>query len=1275
MKVFENYDDYLNGFCSDDEYTNQIALLQLSVRNYLLNILEFDNMSFETLPTGFFDLIEKASRKYNFSKADQDNLTHIIDDFENAFRAITKNINEKIVRENKVMPVSKAKEINSASINWLSQKPGETVRQKLSNGYKILAVNRYSSLDTSENRVFKALVLILEEYLANKIEKMPCENVTCQEKELYEDILKFTRLDVINEIGRWQNVAPNNTLLSHKHYKKVWKTWNNLYELDDITMADSGNISERIAFVFFIKMASLMMSSVRFAQDLVEFEYFNFESNIKKPLKFVICDNEKNVTISLKELKVNWRESSKGYYAIAQTKEYGKIMLYQSNFLKEDSFNIDCDIINFELRENPKNIAEYVAISIKEVSGFEEKNQKSQMIEGEISLDLNKISLKIGQNQLELEFDGINLKSKYLSTNITNENFDDTCLNFVKYILKEKFVENKKINYKVKKGELAIVDIFNVRPKMRIDGNKSTLSKNLIGFIEKGNYISIGNSKVIQKRDDIEVISFPKIYNHDEFDKSFYLIEDIKKEVDVNKFVYILPDIFNDFQNMEIHKNVKLNFRNALSVPKSISQVYAWQFSKSSYFKNDFIINNFVVVANEVNGKLYFTLLQGKYDEKLSERAPETQGILWERHPTERYYDKELEIIQQKQYEQSDCPDSRWLTDVLGINNTEEIAIDFGEKWFNSILINKNTYDIDKAFYEFTKSKSKIIGNEEVHLIVASKNLISRKSKYSKEKTTKGCQKYLEIQENIDFPIWIDYIPSLSIKQIYGKFEIMKNQKIEPKLGKIQKLIVENEFTLVKGLEKYEFPLIIGDNTTTPQYQAILKSSVFPLKEDVVCKLEMNYEYGAENAYNLIFKPINNARFTQVEAKWDKIKRYSYQINDLPFPTFPKNKTFEEFQRYPKRNSNETSDLVEWVNNILDKIGKNEHIEIDLKYANFRTARSGKRMCEINIPNYGLTRIIQPENMESIENKIIYAKMEQNIHNPDEFFAKYIKLNYNQYDDIHLLHLQKSLFAFYTMFFNQRKLIDFPTNFKSDVEKGVYKLFEAYKNAKKEENKFFYFNLLSIMGANYSNLICDLAIRELESAGDHKTRIIAINIGNLETEKQKELFYKICDKYKSKESDLVRILANVLWKNEKLIFNINNKVIIHYFLKSLNFLNNEIINLTKNDFNNKSNMRNITAYLEFVLAVFRLRELGDSEINQELSMNKKNIRGLYKNLETLADYLVKNKDDEIRTFVQISVKRSEQYKNIPDLLYALLIYVSGRNADEEIIISGVDENE
>ena len=123
-----------------------------------------------------------------------------------------------------------------------------------------------------------------------------------------------------------------------------------------------------------------------------------------------------------------------------------------------------------------------------------------------------------------------------------------------------------------------------------------------------------------------------------------------------------------------------------------------------------------------------------------------------------------------------------------------------------------------------------------------------------------------------DIPLWRDQIPELSIKVMkdgrYQRFHLVsRGTTVKPIRGLSIPIPVDEDFTLPAGKPFYQFPLFQGENADELGFSARLDSPAFPLKENVVCKLNLTFEYGADEPYKLVFSPLNRS-FPAVRATW-----------------------------------------------------------------------------------------------------------------------------------------------------------------------------------------------------------------------------------------------------------------------------------------------------------------------------------------------------------------------------------------------------------------------
>ncbi|MEY8386820.1 DUF2357 domain-containing protein [Oscillospiraceae bacterium 38-13] len=189
------------------------------------------------------------------------------------FRLIAQHMREKIQRENVKLPVHKVREVSGSGMVWLSRYPGDTVRQKLNSAKGMLAVQRRMSLDTGENRLFLAFLRELADLLALKLEARPDP----EEEDYLGQILAFLRREDLGEIRRWENLPPNNTLLSDPQYRKIWSGWNALKQLDECVRQDYEHLPERMCTLFFVEFLRQLRGFATLPQLPVRLDYEQYQ--------------------------------------------------------------------------------------------------------------------------------------------------------------------------------------------------------------------------------------------------------------------------------------------------------------------------------------------------------------------------------------------------------------------------------------------------------------------------------------------------------------------------------------------------------------------------------------------------------------------------------------------------------------------------------------------------------------------------------------------------------------------------------------------------------------------------------------------------------------------------------------------------------------------------------------------------------------------------------------------------------------------------------------
>ena len=142
---------------------------------------------------------------------------------------------------------------------------------------------------------------------------------------------------------------------------------------------------------------------------------------------------------------------------------------------------------------------------------------------------------------------------------------------------------------------------------------------------------------------------------------------------------------------------------------------------------------------------------------------------------------------------------------------------------------------------------------------------------------------------------------------------------------------------------------------------------------------------------------------------------------------------------------------------------------------------------------------------------------------------------------------------------------------------------------------------------------------------------------------------------------VIGILGKAAWKSSGFISNMNADILLNFYDRAIEYLD-------KCEKTSSKLEKPVLWCFEYILAVFRLRERKDSAINRRLSLNDSNTAKLVNAIEDF----VKADSYLPRSRVQITLRKaSDEYKNIPTLMYAVLVYVNGDAGD--ITITGISE--
>jgi hypothetical protein len=225
-----------------DSEAGAISRQLLDQQHWYASIAEFDPKTGAALPLGFDTVLHRHANTAQTIDT-HDRLWRIVDHSRASIDRIFGSLSENPRREQAILPIRDVKELNATSFIALSRRPGRNVREKLAGKPYMQAVRRYQSVDLPQNRLVKEFVTQLADLLEFRKKHLGHED------ELLGTIYHWLRTDEAQAISRWNNLPPNNTLLSHRDYRRVWDAWRWLQVLDDDTDRDFRQLEARAATV------------------------------------------------------------------------------------------------------------------------------------------------------------------------------------------------------------------------------------------------------------------------------------------------------------------------------------------------------------------------------------------------------------------------------------------------------------------------------------------------------------------------------------------------------------------------------------------------------------------------------------------------------------------------------------------------------------------------------------------------------------------------------------------------------------------------------------------------------------------------------------------------------------------------------------------------------------------------------------------------------------------------------------------------------------------
>jgi cold shock CspA family protein len=967
-----------------------------------------------------------------------------------------------------------------------------------------------------------------------------------------------------------------------------------------------------------------------------------------------------------------------------------------------------------------------------------------------ISVDEETISILVDRDQIVLEQKNKGTKKKLKIEPAALNDIPKTILSLVTDASFE-YSEPTNNQSGPIRVDSSVVDLCSIRPAFTNNtGSQAHLPFRLLQQhwplnVNGGLVIDCGYAKSIALHPDIETVSMRSLFSHSstlpdatKSSASMFFTKKLSDYIQADKLTYLVPDWGNDFDLEGIRKSVNFYFDGSTPLPKSITAIFAWQSSKK-FVQDRVRENDFVLVVDSFDGGISITPAQAIYQQKLAEILPETQGMSWERHPTVIVSNKSIHTAMAQNLDRDGCQASEELLDLFGFDG---LASDCGkisfvkdDHWYHlpCSIRDALTQDLDRnilssdAISESLNSTNRDSRGVGVFILPLEDTI--RKPDFDVQmdykwlgsawSPIKGCQTLDKWQEEVgDIVLWRDHLPELSIRIVrdghFENFYLVKDATVTPQRGRTVNIPVEESFILPAGQMHYSFPLQQGKGNKELHFVAYLKSPAFPLKKATACKLKMTYTYGADDPYELKFIPLDSAEagFKSIRVEWRSASEGEVaDLESLPVPDFPARKSWSDFQKFPKEDGNDFSNLLDWCCSKL--AGLNDLISFDYEqefqsilnrrkvgYFEWETTdRTGKYYCRVNVDGESVfchsSQFIEAVDENSLyEGCSVYLDVFTNEKGPSGSNISFSEsfppqLQEKAQDTINRKHsrtmeyAEKGIFSLrfpaLTIWNHGHSLSesDVPDHFRNAIFEGTQRIIsiiesENMPDTLKEELFFF----LCCLHKDAPDIV---GSRLLDAVKDKKLlrryyKNIAFAIGNAELPYQQKLLRNIINFIDDEgliRSITMTVLSIALWRSKILI----NKLTIEN-LRSLsrNLYGCLEFDLDKVNDGKEHNIEFLCKHLELLLALLRSRGIEGEEFKMVFAPHN----DLTKKYVTLLDKvsrIVIDGNIELKPRISLQIEKPEMFGNTPDLLYALRMYLTGDSGANTIFITGISDDD
>lgn len=811
------------------------------------------------------------------------------------------------------------------------------------------------------------------------------------------------------------------------------------------------------------------------------------------------------------------------------------------------------------------------------------------------------------------------------------------------------------------------IDLTRLRPTYASAGKKAAHSLPTAFLWQQWKHeneavdIELFNSDAAWLHSDATTISTPDLFfakdnASDIFDRAARAFVTRLRDIFRNDvLVWLAPDFLNDFELEVIRRNINARFPDAKPLPRSMAAIFE-KVDPTKITGEGYA----VVVIDAISGKRTVTKAVAKFDKNLEKLLPTTRGFYWERCPPV--------II-------SSTDDEK-----RGTYGHEITTVDAQGQWHDAIRPVKHP-PIDTA---------ELKRDQRVRDFAFCINL-------TEAPVVGGIRLHALQQQAGNIPLWRDQIPELSIKvmkdEIRQRFDLVsRGTTVIPIRGKPVPISIDEEFTLPAGRPFYQFPLYMGDSAEDLGYSARLDSPAFPLKKDAVCDLKLTFEYGADEPYKLIFAPRDKS-FPPIHTTWRRTEEII--ITDAPAPEYPAPMTWADLRKMPKPNSNETSDLLEWVEAAIARIDSDLYISprtrvVGVISSKWHTDKKGKHFAFATCATTDESVFIHESNFvhdlivsDFSEGKNVSFELQER---DGKYFGRKVagprykeEKQPRDFDEESSKNLagkirKRLYFPVIQIWRDGRSIHDIgcPQEFSTKTAENIEYLSTLLRNSNvpvevKNEIRF----LFSCMHRDAPQDCVQWVSEQVEKNEIRHKQAVGFALGDVSEEWQKNIFLTLVG---NPTIDVLRVFAYAIWREEYFIEKFD-RAELQKILDRLSVMLNQISPCPpkKNQWMVSNWIRTTTELLELLLGLLRTRASSNPEIKMLLQPHQKITKELAKNVERVTELVVQS-NIQLFSRVQINIQKTAG-DCTPDLLYALRLYLTGDDGANAIHISSVSDND